>query len=103
MDRSYAAELNGSGRVTRVIVGSAEWATDNLGGVWIDSDDKVGAGWERYEGGLRPPAPFPSWSWDGMFWNAPVPAPEDGEYWWDENRGSWFSGDADDTGMVETG
>jgi hypothetical protein len=42
---TYAAELDDADTVLRVIVGTAEWATDMLGGRWVDSADKVGAGW----------------------------------------------------------
>ncbi len=88
-DRFYAAEVDGDGRVVRVIVGSADWASEHLGGEWIDSDDKVGAGWETYEGGLRPAAPFPSWRWDGARWCAPIAIPEDVECVWDEAARMW--------------
>jgi len=57
---SYAAELNDDGVVVRVIVGTAAWATDNLGGTWVDSPGKVGTGW-TYDGTdiVPPPAPEP--------------------------------------------
>ena len=42
---TYAAELDDTDTVARVIVGTAEWAADNLGGRWVDSAEKVGAGW----------------------------------------------------------
>jgi hypothetical protein len=42
---TYAAELNDDNIVVRVIVGAAEWAADMLGGRWVDSPVKVGAGW----------------------------------------------------------
>jgi hypothetical protein len=41
--RTYAAHII-NGEVTEVIVGTAEWATDNLGGEWVDSPVKVGIG-----------------------------------------------------------
>jgi hypothetical protein len=89
MDRSYAAELDKNGRVVRVIVGSALWASENLGGLWVDSDEKVGAGWETYENGLRPPRPYLSWFWEGARWCAPIPPPHDVECEWDEENASW--------------
>lgn len=55
---SYAAEIV-DGQVVRVIVGDPVWAAENLGGVWVGSDTKVGAGW----------------LWDGMTFTPP-PAPE---------------------------
>ena len=33
MTMDYAAELDDNAQVLRVIVGTAQWATDNLGGV----------------------------------------------------------------------
>jgi hypothetical protein len=42
--RTYAAHIVDN-QVTEVIVGTAEWATDNLGGQWVDSPVKVGIGW----------------------------------------------------------
>ena len=89
MDRTYAAELNEHNEVVRAIVGSAEWASETLGGVWIDSEEKVGAGWEMHGERLRPVAPFPSWLWDGESWCAPVAAPEDAECVWDEDNMVW--------------
>lgn len=87
----YAAQVT-DGRVTQVIVGTAAWASDRLGGVWQDSSTKVGIGWEQFEGGLRPPAPFPSWSWDGSAWQPPTPPP-DGDWMWDEASLSWVVAD----------
>ena len=84
---TYAARIV-DGVVTQVIVGSAAWASDRLGGVWLDSRTKVGVGWEQYEGGLRPPAPFPSWSWDGTGWQPPVEQ-TDPDTIWDEASLSW--------------
>lgn len=83
----YAARIV-DGFVTQVIVGTAAWAADRLGGVWVDSPSKVGVGWQQFEGGLRPPAPFPSWSWDGTGWQPPVPQIEPDTIW-DEATLSW--------------
>lgn len=33
------------GVVQQVIVGTAQWAIENLGGQWVDSDTLVGIGW----------------------------------------------------------
>jgi hypothetical protein len=67
---TYAAHIV-DGVVAQVIVGTADWATDNLGGTWVDSPHKVGTGWELVDGVIRPPAPDPSWTWDGSEWQAP--------------------------------
>jgi hypothetical protein len=38
----------------------------------------------------RPPQPYPSWTWDGSRWAAPVAYPEDGGlYQWDEAAQTW--------------
>jgi hypothetical protein len=62
---------------TRCIVGTAEWATEHLGGMWHDSP-KTGPGW-TYHGGddWRPPQPAPDCVWDAAThaWDCP-PEPE---------------------------
>ena len=38
----------------------------------------------------RPSQPFPSWIWNGVVWEAPVPTPQDENYyWWDEATLAW--------------
>lgn len=38
----------------------------------------------------RPEQPYPSWTWNGERWNAPVPYPDDGNYYqWDEDNIQW--------------
>ena len=38
----------------------------------------------------RPAQPYPSWTWDGEKWNAPVPYPDDGKFYeWDEDALDW--------------
>lgn len=51
---NYAVEIV-DGIVAQVIVGNAEWATNHLGGQWVNSDHKVGIGW----------------IWDGQQFRAP--------------------------------
>ncbi len=55
---TYAANII-DGVVAQVIVGTADWAVDNLGGMWVDSLVKVGAGWAYIDGHIVPPAPDP--------------------------------------------
>lgn len=56
----------------------------------MDPMPGVGNGWTYVDGVFIPPQPFPSWTWDGDEWIAPVPMPEDGgEYWWDEDAQAW--------------
>jgi len=39
----------------------------------------------------RPPALFPSWVWNGNWWEPPIPYPDDqdNEYYWDEENQGW--------------
>ena len=84
----YAAKV-ADGTVTQVIVGTPEWASERLGGEWVGSDTKVGVGWTAEDDGFRPPQPFPSWTWDGQAWVAPVPRPDEGWWTWDEDAQGW--------------
>ena len=56
-----------------------------------DFDPRPGIGWLWDESnGYRPPSPFPSWSWDGVAWVAPVAEPtEGGPYEWNETTQTW--------------
>ena len=85
---TYAARIE-DGMVVQVIVGDAGWAADRLGGVWLDSPTKVGVGWQQFDGGLRPPAPFPSWVWDDG-WQPPVEQTDPATVW-DETSLSWVT------------
>ena len=50
---------------------------------------RPGIGWTWTEAdGFRPPSPYPSWTWNGVGWEAPVPQPE-GEYSWNEETQTW--------------
>ena len=54
---TYAAEIV-DGQVVRAIVGDPVWAAENLGGVWVGSDTKVGVGW-LWDGVALTPPPSP--------------------------------------------
>lgn len=57
MSETYAAQIE-NGEVVQVIVGDAWWATERLGGLWVDSDILVGIGWMWNEtDGFQPPEP----------------------------------------------
>lgn len=59
MERTYAAELDADNIVVRVIVGTAEWASDMLGGTWVDCEP-CGPGWVwDGEAMIPPPEPEP--------------------------------------------
>lgn len=80
-----------------VVVNVAVYDEDTSG-PWLDavsSDydevrivDEAGIGWTVEADGLRPPSPYPSWTWDGEAWVAPVPMP-DGPHSWDEDAQAW--------------
>jgi hypothetical protein len=55
---SYAGKVE-DGIVVEAIVGAAEWAESNLGGVWHDSDDKISVPglWDETNGFQPMPAP----------------------------------------------
>jgi hypothetical protein len=55
----YAAQVV-DGVVAQVIVGSAVWAAERLGGVWVGSDVLVGIGWSYVDGVVVAPEPEPS-------------------------------------------
>ena len=55
---NYAAQLINN-VVTEVIVGTAAWATEHLGGYWVDSATKAGIGWVWDGHELHPPQPPP--------------------------------------------
>jgi hypothetical protein len=59
---TYAARIK-EGVVVQVIVGDADWASNALGGLWIDSDVLVGNGW----------------LWDGEKFTEPEPPPPEPE------------------------
>jgi hypothetical protein len=67
---TYAAHII-DGLVAQVIVGTADWAVEHLGGEWVEPPELVGIGWELVDGVIRPPAPDPSFTWDGAEWQAP--------------------------------
>ena len=41
------------------------------------------------EDGFRPVQPFPSWTWTGTEWAAPVDMPAGSPWEWDEAAGEW--------------
>lgn len=88
----YAAKVE-DGTVVASIRGDAKWAADRLGGVWHEVDSAVSIGYLHVDGEFRPPAPFPSWQFDGDTHQPPVPAPTPGEgqtVMWNEEDGEWL-------------
>jgi hypothetical protein len=91
--KNTAAKLK-NGVVEQVIVGTVQWAQENLGAEWIDSTDhSVGIGFTFNGSKFIPPKPFESWVYveDGNYWKSPVPYPEDEtkEYEWNEDLMAW--------------
>ena len=94
---TYFAEIDVfSKTVLRVIVcNSKAWCENNLGGTWVNVDDKnyPGKGHMYYEDGdnFSSPQPYPSWSLNSTFkWIPPVPYPDTDEtYQWDEETQEW--------------
>lgn len=53
---------------------------------------------QRYEHSVdfvvpRPEQPYPSWVWNGEWWDPPVPYPDEGFYVWDEEAQEWAAAD----------
>jgi hypothetical protein len=61
---TYTAQIV-DGIVVQVIVGDAEWATSNLGGVWVPVGDIY---------------PGPGWSYDGTTFEPPYVEPTGDTY-----------------------
>lgn len=78
-----------NGTVVRSIVGTVEWATENLGGFWVHSETPVwlNGSWDEVNG-FRPPSPYPSWIWLDDQWQPPVPYPEYPAIW-NEDTKTW--------------
>jgi hypothetical protein len=86
-----AVRVNENNVATEIIVGNATWAQKSFGGVWLNTSNKVGIGWEWLESyGFRPPSPYPSWVWTDNAWTPPTPYPNEGNHTWDEGTLSWI-------------
>jgi hypothetical protein len=97
--------------VTEVIVAdSAEWCTENLGGIWVQTSYNTFGGVNTREGGealhknyagigyswdgigFAAPKPFDSWLFNNetYLWEPPISMPtDDKNYKWDENNQQW--------------
>ena len=100
---TYAAEVttsNAPGDVVRVIVGTPEWATQNLGGNWVVTDDPYNPsdGPLRYTGPGQHHDPGVPEKFVGDEWTnekATVPDSETGEYFYNtEGMLTWYQGKA---------
>ena len=103
---AHWAELDENNVVLRVTVGSNDepddgygWLVENLGGRWVQTSYNsnfrkqfAGAGYTYDEDAdvFVAPQPFPSWVLDDNHdWQAPVPMPDEGDWYWDEDTVSW--------------
>ena len=103
---SHFAEIDENNLVIRVLVGDNsmpnegyDWLIDNLGGTWIQTSYNskirgtyagIGMTYNQTEDIFITPQPYPSWTRNGSFWNAPTPMPTDGKrYSWNEETLSW--------------
>lgn len=79
-------------RVVNVIVAdTAEIAEEVTGLVAVETNGEPWVDWMLHGAEWRPPAPFPSWVWDGDTWVAPVLMPSDPGVWaWNEDAQTWI-------------
>jgi len=105
---AHWAELDKNNKVIRVLVGDNndpngdegyQWLLDNLGGTWVKTSCNnnirgtyagIGYSYNEEEDIFVTPQPYPSWTRNGSFWQAPTPMPEDGKkYIWVEADLNW--------------
>jgi hypothetical protein len=70
-----------------------------------DMVPRPGVRWTWSESdGFRPPAPYASWVWgaEEMSWIPPIPAPEDGDFEWDDEGGDWVEAPVAETPSIQT-
>jgi hypothetical protein len=102
---SHWAELDDNNQVIRVIVGDNNTSDEGesfvnlLGGVWVKTSYNnnirgvyagVGYSYNAQEDIFVTPQPYPSWTRNGSFWDAPIAMPDDNKFYnWDEEVGAW--------------
>jgi hypothetical protein len=77
-----------------------KWLIDNLGGKWIKTSYNnnirkqyagIGYKYDETNDVFIAPSPFPSWVLNNNFdWEAPIPKPESGFWFWDEKTLTWI-------------
>lgn len=56
---------------------------------WLENDEKRSEYTYNFTT-PRPPQPFLSWTWNGQVWEAPIPYPQDNEFYiWNEQTQQW--------------
>jgi hypothetical protein len=91
--KNTAAKIE-NGVVQQVIVGTIQWAQENLSGEWVDATGhSVGIGFTFDGFSFTAAQPYPSWVYDKTLnaWQPPVALPNDEtkDYEWDEQLLSW--------------
>lgn len=106
---SHWAELDENNVVLRVTVGDNndptgdegyQWLIDNLGGRWVKTSYNgtirknfagIGFTYDEKLDAFIPPQPFGLWvlDEDTCQWAAPIPYPEEGRWYWNEELVQW--------------
>ena len=100
--------------VEKVVIRSVEASEENIPTVWNEDDPPKPIGFHnparnamqrfqsqctiwneeeegRYQARGKPSQPYPSWTYEGIEWVAPVAKPDDGkDYTWDEENQQWM-------------
>ena len=108
---AHWAEIDKNNVVLRVLVGNNndpngdegyQWLVENLGGRWIKTSYNenirknfagIGFTYDEELDAFIPPKPYDSWmlNEESCKWEAPISYPEDGKYYfWDEKTTSWI-------------
>lgn len=75
--------------VCEAVVGPGPWVQTSYNGNSRGRYAGIGFTYDADADEFIPPSPFPSWVWDGVAWQAPVPMPEGGNYTWNEETQTW--------------
>lgn len=101
----YAAKIIDTVVADVIVVSDSQgiaWAESTYGGVWIETWPNGGAR-KNYAGigytfdatrnAFIPPKPYPSWVLveSTCQWDAPVPMPTSGKWYWDEDVENWVA------------
>ena len=106
---SHWAELDENNIVIRVTVGrnddpngdeGYQWLIDNHGGRWIQTSYNgnirknfaaIGGYYDEVNDVFIPPKPYESWilNEELYIWQPPIPYPQDGFYYWNQDEESW--------------
>jgi hypothetical protein len=101
----YAAKIVDNVVADVIVVSDSQgiaWAESTYGGVWVETWPNGGAR-KNYAGigytfdatrnAFIPPKPYPSWVLveSSCQWDAPVPMPTTGRWYWDEDIEEWVA------------